>query len=294
MRQISSLLFPSSFFNNGQSKLYDEDVYLEIIEKLRNEGIKASLCHEGFRVYRCMDCGHQWVSPHFCQSRLCVRCSDRLHKIRVAKCLRKIGKYEGWSHAIFTLPSELWNQIVSWRDVRGLRQAAIRIARRFIGDGGVSVVHTFSSQDESRWQPHVHLLVFNRKCLLWARLRKAWAIFLRRRFGYEGEVNVYEKPFHRGRLAHRLRYVLRLPAIRFDTMHHFAICKGKAYYSFFGVGINQKTQSIPFTENLCPECGSKYCYLIARFSKDRGWWYAEGWDRSDITVIMPDEGIRAN
>lgn len=242
-------------------------VYLEYLEKLRNELLKAGGCVEGFRIFRCDDCEAQFTVPLDCKSRLCNRCSKKLHKVRVRKCLNKIGHHKRFTHLVLTLPQECWSRVDSWAEILKLRQQAARVFRDLVGVGGVVVVHTFSTDNQHRWAPHVHIIGYGRRPTDWDAIRRRWGVFLRRRYGYRGECNIYEKPFHRQRLAHRLRYVLRMPEIRFDTLRHFAFAKSKAIYSFFGRGVHEcKTDGQKFEETVtCPECKSRNVQLIGKF-----------------------------
>jgi len=168
-----------------------------------------------------------------------------------------------WSHVVFTVPEQLRPKITTWDEVLALRGEVIRISRDLIGKGGVVAAHTFSSEDPGKVHVHVHAIVFGRKLLRWEALRKRWALFLKRRYRYSGEVVVWENWFLNGRekkhirerkLRHRIRYILRLPTPEPASYWHFELLGRHQSYGYFGFRARLTPDQRP--NLLCPMCFS--------------------------------------
>lgn len=238
---------------------------------------RVSKCGKKIGVHVCFKCGTVGFKSISCKSRLCPRCSKRLRRERVMHAMAILGPYlesfKHWSHVVFTVPDSLRLYEWGWDDLKSLRSTATRICRDLVGSGGASATHTFSSEAPERTHLHVHVIVFGRRLLNWEDLRKRWAKYLKRRFGYEGPVDVYENWFLNGRekkkvrevkLRHRVRYMLRLPDPSPGTYWHYELIAGHQSYCYFGLVINdfqKKRATKERSPHVCPTCGGEMRFI---------------------------------
>jgi len=255
--------------------------------KVLSELEKVGSCGKKLGIHVCFKCGKTIFKSISCKSRLCPKCSKKLHKERTKNCMKILKPYlqsfKHWSHIVFTLPDSLRFREWDWSDIKSIRSTATRICRQLIGFGGVSAVHTFSSHEHGNRHIHVHCLVFGRRLLNWNTIRKRWGKFLKRRFGYEGEVDVWENWFINGRgkekvrerkLRHRVRYILRLPSIDPSTYWHFELLANHQSYCYFGLVVNDFKKRGGTKERkseICSNCGGKMKFIGEIDDIDKTW-----------------------
>ncbi len=165
---------------------------------------RLSLCRRFRSDLACTNCG---AGPEEvvmgCSSALCPRCSKKKWEQRTQRIFERLEPYltifDTWAIWTFTLPHTLREAVWDWSVLVKLKQKAVEICKNIVGGKvGLAVIHTFSSRDHTKKNPHIHLIVGGRKQsarfdmgrrawtggLKYVNVLEAWARTLEKMFGY--------------------------------------------------------------------------------------------------------------
>jgi len=279
--------------NNRKQKLELEKHYPKVSKELE----KAENCKRYVYVYCCSKCGKKTEVRAPCNSRMCLRCWQKLHVTRAKRAYEILEPYLDqwfcWSKYVLTIPKELRYRIDSWEEVLKLRREAYRIVKeKTRGFGGLVSVHLTGDEDLSKWHPHIEVIIGGRGFHKWEDVKRAWGVFLYAEYRYKGAIDVHEvyflngtesKEYRRDSLWHKVFYGVRLPKPIAETYHHYEMLVGKQQYHYFGEVVEDFREKIKEDEEnieICSNCGSEMSIIGCWDSVDmvNSWFIEDGLD----------------
>lgn len=265
--------------------------------KVSKELDKATNCKRYIYVYCCPKCGEKREVRAPCNSRMCLKCWQRLHNTRAKRAYEilepYLDKWYSWSKYVLTIPQEIRYRIDSWEEILKLRREAYSIVKeKTRGFGGLVSIHLAGDRDLSVWHPHVEVIIGGRGFHEWKDIEQAWAVFLHKEYGYVGQTNVHEVHFLKGGesrdyrrdiLWHKVFYGVRLPEPIPETYRHYELLIGKQQYHYFGevvTDFREQTEEEEDNVEICSNCGAEMSIVGCWDSKDmlQSWFMEDGLD----------------
>jgi hypothetical protein len=164
---IAIILFTYSTWEDYKIRYKDSirQVEIENVERLR----QCRKPQNGYKIYKCPNCGKEKYVPFTCKSRLCTSCGTKAANEWADKIHHRLLKVPH-RHAVFTIPDKLWvllknpnfqkilfeaskvtmEEMIRFSNKRSKRKVKLKI-------GMIQVLQTYGA--DMKYDPHIHSIV---------------------------------------------------------------------------------------------------------------------------------------